>query len=241
MDILLVVAAAVLYYNFSKRKTKKYEQSDYYLQTKTPYRRVQSDKGLHGEFLTFKCLESLLGYKKFLFNLYIPKEGGGTTELDVILLHESGIYVFESKNYSGWIFGAESQQYWTQTLPIGKGRSQKTQFFNPILQNEGHLKWLKIFLKDQSLPIYSFIVFSDRCSLKDVTLTSGKHGVVNRSGLLAAVQQMIEKSGATLSPDKIDTLYEILLPLTQRDEVEKALHILSVRQKRQDTQNRSAP
>ena len=122
-----------------------------------------------------------------------------------------------------------------------EGRSQKTQFFNPILQNEGHLKWLKIFLKDQLLPIYSFIVFSDRCSLKDVTLTSGKHGVVNRSGLLAAVQQMIEKFGATLSPDKIDTLYEILLPLTQRDEVEKALHILSVRQKRQDTQNRSAP
>ena len=104
MDILLVVAAAVLIHNFNKRKTKKYEQSDYYLQTKTPYRRVQSDKGLHGEFLTFKCLESLLGYKKFLFNLYIPKEGGGTTELDVILLHESGIYVFESKNYSGWIF-----------------------------------------------------------------------------------------------------------------------------------------
>mgnify|MGYP002509292044 CR=1 FL=1 len=35
-----------------------------------------------------------------LFNLYIPKDNGETTELDVVLLHESGIYVFESKNYS---------------------------------------------------------------------------------------------------------------------------------------------
>ncbi|MEH2957321.1 NERD domain-containing protein [Candidatus Merdisoma sp. JLR.KK006] len=54
-------------------------------------------------------------------------------------MHESGIYVFESKNYSGWIFGTETQQYWTQTLLSGKGRSQKRQFFNPMYQGRNFL------------------------------------------------------------------------------------------------------
>lgn len=235
MEILLILAAIVLYNIFTKiRKKKKYEQTEYYLQTKNSYEILQSDKGLQGEFHTYQCLEPLIGYKKFLFNVYVPKADGETTELDVVLLHESGIYVFESKNYSGWIFGTESQQYWTQTLPIGQGRSQKTQFFNPVLQNEGHLKWLQLFLKDQTLPLYSFIVFSDRCTLKDITLTSGQHCITYQKHLLSAVRQKIKQSGTQLSPQKIDTLFEILFPLTQRDEAEKVLHILNIKQKMQN-------
>lgn len=42
-------------------------------------------------------------------NLYLPKEDGSTTEIDLIMLSETGILVFESKNYSGWIFGDEKR------------------------------------------------------------------------------------------------------------------------------------
>ena len=62
------------------------------------------DIRLIGEYFTYQCIAPLNGYKKFIFNCYLPKADGETTEVDVILLHESGIYVFESKNYSGWIF-----------------------------------------------------------------------------------------------------------------------------------------
>ena len=168
-----------------------------------------------------------------MFNLYIPKNNGETTELDVVLLHESGIYVFESKNYSGWIFGTESQQYWTQTLPVGRGGSQKNQFYNPILQNKGHLKWIQIFLEDQTLPFYSYIVFSDRCTLKNITLTSAKHYVINRYNLLSAVQQNIAKTGIQLSPEKIDNLFEKLYPFTQIEEAEKMAHITNIQQNTQ--------
>ena len=178
--LLIAVFAVFVFYVIQK---KQYEKTEYYTQTKTPYFQMIFDKGRLGEFYTYKNLKTLKGYKKYLFNLYLPKANGETTELDVVLLHESGIYVFESKNYSGWIFGTESQQYWTQTLPTGRGRSQKNQFYNPIWQNKGHLKWLQTFLADQTLPFYSYIVFSDRCTLKDITLTSGKHYVVNRYNL----------------------------------------------------------
>ena len=230
MWIFLVIVLLSLLYIIQK---KQYEKTEYYQQTKNPYRSVQFNKGRLGEFYIYKYLKSLAGYKRYLFNLYIPKNNGEPTELDVVLLHESGIYVFESKNYSGWIFGTESQQYWTQTLPVGRGGSQKNQFYNPILQNKGHLKWIQIFLEDQTLPFYSYIVFSDRCTLKNITLTSAKHYVINRYNLLSAVQQNIAKTGIQLSPEKIDNLFEKLYPFTQIEEAEKMAHITNIQQNTQ--------
>ncbi len=109
-----------------------YKKTEYYLQTNVSFLRLLIDTGRLGEYYTYKYLKSLEGYKRYLFNVYIPKENGETTEIDVVLLHSSGIYVFESKNYSGWIFGTESQKNWTQTLPVGRGKSQKTHFFTPF-------------------------------------------------------------------------------------------------------------
>ena len=57
---------------------------------------------------------------KFLFNIYIPKKGNETTEIDVLMISSKGLFVFESKNYSGWIFGGDNQKYWYQTLPSNR-------------------------------------------------------------------------------------------------------------------------
>lgn len=236
--ILLIVIIVFAIYTIKKKQHDKaeYEKTEYYLQTKNPYRIVRFDKGLLGEFYTYKYLESLDGYKKFLFNVYLPKESGDTTEIDIILLHESGIYVFESKNYSGWIFGTETQQYWTQTLPIGRGRAKKSKFFNPIIQNKGHMKCLQQFLEYESpLPFYSYIVFSDRCTLKDITLIGRSHFVIKRHNILPAVQSNSANVGIQLSPQKIDALYEKLYPLTQIDETQKSSHIENVQRKQQTT------
>ena len=222
--ILLVVVTYLI-------KKKLYEKTDYYIQTKKSYISVMRDKGHLGEFYTYKNLKKLKGHKRFLFNLYLPKENGETTELDVVLLHESGVYVFESKNYSGWIFGTESQQYWTQTLANGKGKSQKSRFFNPIIQNKVHLKWLQNFLADQTIPFYSYIVFSERCTLKDINLTSGNHHVIKRYDLYDAVQSNAAKSGTRLRPQKINMLYQKLYPLTQIDEAKKVVHVETIRRK----------
>ena len=203
MFIIAIIIAFTIYFI----KKKQYEKTEYYLQTKIPYGSVRFDKGRLGEFYTYKYLKTLEGYKRFLFNVYLPKENGETTEIDVILLHETGIYVFESKNYSGWIFGTETQQYWTQTLPVGKGKSQKTKFFNPIIQNKVHLKWLQQFFGAESqLPFYSYIVFSDRCTLKEITLTSGNHFVINRYNILTAVQSNVVRVGKQLEQKEVDTL-----------------------------------
>ena len=64
--------------------------------------------GRRGEKLTERELNlvKLLGRKgQVLRNIYVPKDNGETSEIDVVFITQKGIFVIESKNYSGWIFG----------------------------------------------------------------------------------------------------------------------------------------
>ena len=49
---------------------------------------------------------------KILANLYIPKGDGTTIENDLLLVDTTSIYVIESNNSSGWIFGDEKSKNW---------------------------------------------------------------------------------------------------------------------------------
>ena len=228
--VFLFAVSILCFFVLYLREKKQYEKTEYYIQTKNTYQSVRTDTGRIGEYYICKYLDKLEGYRKYLFNVYLPKEDGETTELDVILLHESGIYVFESKNYSGWIFGNEAQRYWTQSLK----KNKKSKFFNPIIQNKVHLKWLEHFLAEPALPVYSYIVFSDRCELKNVTLTSGNHCVIKRCDILETIRKNAVAVGKQLSSEEIDTLYKKLYPLTQVDEIQKLKHIEDVQQKQQN-------
>ena len=135
-------------------------------------------KGRRGEKLTEQKLKlvRLMGRKgKILKNVYLPKDNGETSEIDLLYITQKGIFVFESKNYSGWIFGDERSMYWTASLPNG----QKSQFYNPIKQNQTHMKWLQKAVGEE-IPLFSVIVFSERCELKKVTLASDKVRVIKR-------------------------------------------------------------
>ena len=206
----------------------RYKQSIYYEITKKRYLSMRRDLGAYGEYLTYKYLSKLKGDKRFLFNCYIPKEDGTTSEIDVILIHNSGIYVFESKNYSGWIFGSETQGKWTQTLPAGR-YSHKEHFLNPIIQNKSHIKHLKTYLgEDAGYPYHSIIVFSERCTLKDITLNSNEIKVIKRNHLRATVQNIIKSSPTTLSAEQVDETYKLLFPFTQKTEEDKIIHIQNI-------------
>lgn len=119
-------------------------------------------KGYYGEYLVFKELyPELTGCCKILMNLQIPTSDGKTTEIDLLLIHETGLYVFEMKHYKGTIYGKASDQKWTQyfrTVP-------NSYFYNPILQNRYHIKALqKMF---PGVPVHSVIVFtSPECDLR---------------------------------------------------------------------------
>jgi hypothetical protein len=106
----------------------KYKKSQYGVVSGNNFFKTIFDKGNYGEFLTFGFLEKLQGDHKLLTNIYVPKDDGTTTEIDLLMITKTGIYVFESKNYSGWIFGDEKNKNWTQSL---KGAKKKNKFSIP--------------------------------------------------------------------------------------------------------------
>lgn len=221
--IVIILGILVIFFAFLTEK-KRYDESEYHKQTKNSFWNVWGNKGKSGEYGLVSCMEQLDGYKRFFVNCYLPKPNGTTSEIDVILLHESGIYVLEAKNYSGWIFGSENQQYWTETFSDRHGSSKKYRFYNPIWQNNTHIKVLKQLLNDNSIPVYSGIVFSDECELMELHISSGKHCVVNCRDLLPALQRNCERAGQQLTVEKIDELYNKLYPFTQVSDEVKARH-----------------
>lgn len=74
-----------------------------------------------------------------IFNdLILPRpDGKGTTQIDHVIASRGGIFVVETKNYSGWIFGDAKSRQWTQTL-----RGKKSRFQNPLHQNALHINAL---------------------------------------------------------------------------------------------------
>ena len=206
-----------------------HKKTSYYRITHNSYYSTINDTGKYGEYLIYRCLQK---YEKdssrFLFNVYIPKENEETTEIDVIMISPHGVFVFESKNYSGWIFGNAEQLKWTQTLPQGRGRSHKEHFYNPIMQNASHVKHLRSLI-GESIPIHSVIVFSERCTLKNVAINDDSIFVIKRDELSNLVKYICSQSETVaLTKEEIKKIYESLFRYTQVDDSIKQQHIANI-------------
>ena len=93
-------------------------------------------------------------------NLDIPVSDLKTTEVDLILIHETGIYVFEIKHYAGSIHGNDTDKDWVQYSRTGNN----SVFHNPVLQNNYHIQAIRNIMPDT--PLHSFIVFTNSdCAL----------------------------------------------------------------------------
>jgi restriction system protein len=93
-------------------------------------------------------------------NVIIPARDG-TTQIDHVLVSVYGIFVIETKNMKGWIFGSENQATWTQSI-FGK----KHQFQNPLRQNYRHTKCLAEYLGISHDLIHSVVFFIGECEFK---------------------------------------------------------------------------
>ncbi|CAM3413802.1 hypothetical protein GCM10016272_01300 [Psychrobacter glaciei] len=117
-----------------------------------------------------------------LNGITLPRANGGSTQIDHIIVSVYGIFVIETKNYKGWIYGSESQRQWTQAFPNGS----KYKFQNPLLQNYLHIKTLADLLGLELSYFHSMIAFIGECELKtrdelpENVLTSGMASYVKK-------------------------------------------------------------
>lgn len=182
---------------------------------------------------------NLFGYNGTVMrNVYIPLENGETTEIDLLYITKKGIFVIESKNYSGYVFGDAYKPYWTITLyggkdALGKSKVEKHKLYNPIWQNHNHIKFLCQYLKAE-LPMFSLIVFSERCELKSVTGTAENTVVCKRNDLPHEIKTIWNSVPDRLTEAQVEGIYDKLLPLTNQDEAIKQKHVEDIKEKLED-------
>lgn len=119
-------------------------------------------KGKIGERKVANKLDWLPRNKYIVINDVILPTPHGTSQIDHIVVSIYGIFVIETKYYNGWIYGGEHSEYWTQNV-----YGEKHQFYNPILQNEGHVRALrKVLTEFEPLDIIPIVAFSGTADIK---------------------------------------------------------------------------
>lgn len=119
-------------------------------------------KGKIGERKVSNKLNWLPRDKYIVIDDVILPTPRGTSQIDHIVVSIYGIFVIETKYYKGWIYGGEHSEYWTQNV-----YGEKHQFYNPILQNEGHVRALRRVLAEfEPLDIIPIVAFSGTADIK---------------------------------------------------------------------------
>ncbi|MGK2926409.1 MAG: nuclease-related domain-containing protein [Lysobacterales bacterium] len=119
-------------------------------------------KGARGERVVHSLLRQSLHPSEYaiLRDVTLPYEGG-TTQIDHVVVSRFGIFVIETKNLAGWIYGAETDSHWTQSF--GHFR---VEFHNPLRQNHAHLRALQALLGLRATKFHSLVVFTGKSEFK---------------------------------------------------------------------------
>ena len=94
-----------------------------------------------------------------VFNDVVFQHEGRSTQIDHVVVSRYGLYVIETKNMAGPIYGSENSEFWSEYLPETRRSKREYRFRNPIWQNEGHIKALRAVLQDTEVPVYGIVVF----------------------------------------------------------------------------------
>lgn len=189
-----------------------------------------SGKGAIGELLIrFVLGKSRENERYVISNLILTDETGKTSQIDHVLINEKGIFVIETKNYSGRIYGSENQREWTQVLQYGR---IKNKLYNPVKQNATHIYMLKKSLK-LTAPIYSIVVFVKA----DIDNVEAKN-VFNAGDMQDFIE---ETASANLSGEQIKEIYESIKEIKDNCHISTAEHIQNIEKMKEDIENDICP
>ena len=162
MEVLIIIIAVVSFAIY-----KMWHNAVITKQNKELIQSVTSlSRGTASEqHLILTLLKSGIHPQAIFHDLYIVRNDGKFSQIDLVVATRVGIIVFEVKDFSGWIYGKGNQTKWTQVLAYG---NEKYRFYNPLMQNNTHIKQLRQKLKE-NVPFYSVVVFYGDSELQDIS------------------------------------------------------------------------
>lgn len=153
-----------------------------------------------------------------VFNDVYLEIKGKSTQIDHVVISRYGVFIIETKNYTGWIFGNDTSEYWTQTI-----YEDKYKLRNPLRQNYSHLKTLQSIFGIEERFYFPIVAFHDRATLKCET----NGNVMYFSELKDFI---LSKHIQRLSDELVNRLSAILMYYSVKNENQKQEHILKVKQ-----------
>ena len=173
-------------------------------------------KGWIGEKKTEQKLS--LSLDSGVYNIYhdiiIPSRNG-TTQIDHVIISPFGLFVIETKNLQGWIYGTVSQSTWTQVV-----YQYKYKFQNPLRQTYRHKKVLSNHLRIKDNNIHQIVSFVGDCQFK----TDMPSNVI-QSDLGSYIKEF---NKIVFSDDKVNQIENILSRLKSEVSVSTEKHIQSL-------------
>ena len=180
-------------------------------------------KGYYGERQVKKELKPFIdfSYHKLINGIRLLGNDGKTFEIDHIDIRRNGIFCIETKNYIGRIYGNEKQEKWVQCL----NNNEKNYFYNPLWQNNSHIKQLKKEL-NYGYEIYSVVVF-----VKNNAHKTRIENVVNFDELKQYLKGF--NGGKKLySKGEVKEIYNVLKQASDNDIISKKDHIKNVKKRK---------
>lgn len=133
------------------------------------------------------------------------------TEIDIILILSTGIYIIESKNFSGFIEGKINDNKWIQKFYNNKTKSFSIYtFMNPINQNNYHIDMISKDMNINKDIFRSYIIFSDNIKIpKNLKMNDSKKKikVINNKDLIKELINDMKNNDISISHEEIDKYY----------------------------------
>ncbi|RFU60786.1 nuclease-related domain-containing protein [Peribacillus glennii] len=195
-------------------------------------------KGVLGEYKIDIQLSQLPKNYRYINDIFIknPKSITGYSQIDHVLLTPYAIFVIETKNYQGTIYGHKGQKNW---LINGKFK-----MLSPLVQNFGHIESLKrIIHKEYHELFISLVSFTKRCTLKidtDLRHISSNELVIYDIELFDYINRKvavlrIQNTEPLLNNGDIDSLYQSLLKENIKDANARQNHNKALSQNKNTT------
>lgn len=172
-------------------------------------------KGMVGEWKVKKICQKTVLKPEYNVNNIIVTNDGKSSQIDHVVIRENAIFVIETKNYSGRIYGKDNQQEWTQVLRYGK---VKNHFYNPVKQNATHVYQLKKVLPEGT-PIVSVVVF-----VQNNTQYIEAQNVFN----LAQLKKILIQGKPVLNAEKMDAAYQALTEAKESNHTSARQHVAGI-------------
>ncbi|MBP5307672.1 MAG: NERD domain-containing protein, partial [Clostridia bacterium] len=181
------------------------------------YRKYTAEeKGNYGESLVANELRSIADADFAMLNDIIVVTDGKSHQIDHVAINRYGVFVIETNNYAGKIYGSAGAQKWRVYYDNG----EQCEFYNPVQQNLTHCNSVKNIIGN--VPIYSVIVF-----VKNNIIKTDAANVIPLSQLKYFISQ---PRGTEMTKEQMTACMEKLRANQQSNAVSADEHVSSIKE-----------